>query len=82
MVPRGKKLPSNYMFKQMAGRSQRDTDYPTCAIFTANGSGQETFVKAHLATVLDNPLKDYEYAWRTVTGDRKKEIGTAIKKKL
>ena len=82
MVPRGKKLPTNYMFKQMAGRSQRDTDYPTCAIFTAGGSGQETFVKLYLDTVLDNPLKDYEYVWRTVTGDRKKEIGTAIEKKV
>ena len=45
VVSRSEKLPSRYMFLQMAGRSQRDTDYPTCTVFSANGKGTEGFVK-------------------------------------
>ena len=81
VVPRNKDLPTRYMFLQMAGRSQRDTDYPTCTIFTANGKGQETFVTSQLDTVEDNPLCDWDHAWKTVTGERKKEIGKAVLKK-
>ena len=81
VVPRNKDLPTRYMFLQMAGRSQRDTDYPTCTVFTGKGKGQETFVTSYLDTVENNPLGDWEHAWNTVTGERKKDIYKAILKK-
>ena len=81
VVPKNEKLPSRYMYLQMAGRSQRDTDYPLCTLFSANGKGTGISVKTHLDTVDQNPLKDWDRVWDTVTGERKKEIGKAIKAK-
>ena len=81
VVPRGEELPSRYMFLQMAGRSQRDTDYPTCTIFSANGKNTEAFVKNHVKTELAAPLRDVEYAWGILTGERKTVIAKALQKK-
>ena len=31
---------------------------------------------------MDNPLLDWDHAWKTVTGERRKEIGGIIRKKI
>ena len=37
VVPRDEELPTRYMYLQMAGRCQRDIDFPTVTIFSAGG---------------------------------------------
>ena len=81
VVPQNEKLPSRYMFLQMAGRSQRDTDYPTCTIFSANGKNTEATVKRNVTTILQKPLGDVDMTWDVVNGERKTEIAKAVAKK-
>ena len=49
--------PSNYQFKQYAGRAQRGADYPICTVFSITGKFSANTVRDKIMADDQLPLK-------------------------
>ena len=52
--------PSNYQFKQFAGRAQRGSVFPVCTVFTASGKHSAPGIKEKIMAPDQKPLKGME----------------------
>ena len=52
--------PSNYQFKQFAGRAQRGSMFPICTVFSTTGKNSAPTIKERIMAEDQQPLKGME----------------------